>query len=70
MTVTTHGSNTLTKIIVVGLINNDYDAPYREQVQVQLTWCGDHHLIFDTKKTIEILMKFWKWRTRLQSLEK
>ncbi|TWW73265.1 hypothetical protein D4764_15G0006590 [Takifugu flavidus] len=54
--VATHGSNTIAETIVVGLINNE--APCREAVQVQLTWYSDNHLIFDTMKTTETLMKF------------
>lgn len=37
--VATHGSNAFAETTVVGLINNE--APYREEVQVQLTWCSD-----------------------------
>lgn len=53
--VATHGSNAFAETTVMGLINNE--APYKEEVQVQLTWCN--HLIFDMVKTTETLMKFW-----------
>lgn len=47
-----------------------HETPYTEEVQVQLTWCSDNHLFIDIVKATETLMKFWKSRTRLQSLEK
>ncbi|KAK0132238.1 RNA-directed DNA polymerase from mobile element jockey [Merluccius polli] len=69
--VATHSSNTLIKFAddttVVGLINNEDEAPYREEVQALEGWCSDNHLNLNTKKTKELIIDFRKSRTTLHS---
>ncbi|KAF7640927.1 hypothetical protein LDENG_00005030 [Lucifuga dentata] len=59
-----HNSNTLIKFAddttIVGLITNNNETAYREEVQTLTTWCKDNDLILNTKKTKEIIIDFRK----------
>lgn len=43
---------------IVGLISNNNEAPYREEVQTLSAWCRNHNLNLNTKKTKEIIIGF------------
>ncbi|KAF7654175.1 hypothetical protein LDENG_00072940, partial [Lucifuga dentata] len=59
-----HNSNTLIKCAddttIVGLITNNNETAYREEVQTLTIWCKDNNLILNTKKTKEIIIDFRK----------
>ena len=59
-----HGTNTIIKFAddttVVGLIKNNDELAYREEVQHLVTWCADNNLALNTKKTKEIIVDFRK----------
>ncbi len=59
-----HSSNTLIKFAddttIVGLISNNDEATYREEVQTLVAWCSDNHLNLNTRKTKEIIIDFRK----------
>ncbi|KAG5852656.1 hypothetical protein ANANG_G00064880 [Anguilla anguilla] len=59
-----HGSNTIIKFAddttVVGLINNNDETAYREEVQHLAAWCADNNLALNTKKTKELIVDFRK----------
>lgn len=60
----THSSNTLVKFAddttIVGLITNNDEVAYREEVQTLSVWCRENDLNLNTKKNKEIIMDFRK----------
>uniref|UniRef100_A0A3Q3GWF6 Reverse transcriptase domain-containing protein n=1 Tax=Labrus bergylta TaxID=56723 RepID=A0A3Q3GWF6_9LABR len=61
-----HGSNTIIKFAddtaVIGLISNNDDTAYREEVQHLAAWCADNNLLLNTSKTKEIIVDFRRER--------
>ena len=59
-----HGSNTIVKFAddttVIGLISDNDEAAYREEVQHLAEWCADNNLALNTKKTKELIVDFRK----------
>ncbi|KAM7379021.1 hypothetical protein PAMP_017842 [Pampus punctatissimus] len=59
-----HGSNSIIKFAddttVIGLIRNNDEADYREEVQHLAAWCADNNLTLNTRKTKEIIMDYRK----------
>ncbi|KAM4529197.1 uncharacterized protein V3H82_027369 [Fundulus diaphanus] len=47
---------------VVGLIRDDNDQDYREEVEQLVGWCRDNSLILNVEKTKEIIVDFRKNR--------
>ncbi len=45
---------------VVGLINNNDEANYRDEVTQLATWCSDNNLSLNVEKTKEIVVDFWR----------
>ena len=45
---------------VVGLISDNDESAYREEVQRLAEWCGANHLSLNAKKTKEIIVDFRK----------
>ena len=43
----------------MGLISNNDEAPYREEVQMLAAWCNDNHLNLNIRKK-EIIIDFRK----------
>jgi hypothetical protein len=52
----------MTQRIVVGLITDDDETVYREEVRDLAVWCQDHNLSFNVSKTKELIMDYRKWR--------
>ena len=46
----------------IGLISNNDEAAYREEVQHLATWCTDYNLLLNTSNTKEIIVDFRKKR--------
>ena len=63
---TIHGSNTIVKFAddttVIGLISNNDETAYREEVQHLTAWCANNNLALNTKKTKELIVDFRKSR--------
>ncbi|KAJ8404745.1 hypothetical protein AAFF_G00336080 [Aldrovandia affinis] len=61
-----HDTNTIIKFAddttVVGLIKNNDETAYREEIQHLATWCADNNLALNTKKTKELIVDFRKTR--------
>ncbi|TKS65503.1 RNA-directed DNA polymerase from mobile element jockey [Collichthys lucidus] len=61
-----HGSNSIIKFAddttVIGLITNNDETAYREEVQHLTTWCADNNLLLNTSKTKELIVDFRKER--------
>ena len=59
-----HGSNTIVKFAddttVIGLIRDNDESAYREEVQHLAEWCTDNNLALNTKKTKELIVDFRK----------
>ena len=59
-----HGSNTIIKFAddttVVGLISNNDESAYREEVRHLAEWCAGNNLALNTKKTKELIVDFRK----------
>ena len=59
-----HGSNTIVKFAddttVIGLISDNDESAYREEVQHLAVWCADNNLALNTKKTKELIVDFRK----------
>ncbi|XP_062848890.1 signal peptide peptidase-like 2 [Trichomycterus rosablanca] len=57
-----HGSNSIIKFAddttVIGLISNNDETAYREEVQHLATWCEDNNLLFNNNKTKELIVDF------------
>ena len=47
---------------VLGLITNDNETEYRDEVQHLASWCGNNNLLLNTKKTKEIIIDFRRSR--------
>lgn len=48
---------------VVGLVTNNKETAYREEVQSLVSWCSRNNLILNTKKAKEIIIDFRKCKT-------
>uniref|UniRef100_A0A3B4TE14 Reverse transcriptase domain-containing protein n=1 Tax=Seriola dumerili TaxID=41447 RepID=A0A3B4TE14_SERDU len=59
-----HGSNSIVKFAddttVIGLIRNNDESAYREEVQHLAEWCADNNLALNIKKTKELIVDFRK----------
>ena len=62
-----HDSNTIIKVAddttVVGLITDNNDTAYREEVRDLATWCKDNNLSINVMKTKEMIVEYSKKRT-------
>jgi hypothetical protein len=62
-----HNSNTIIKFAddttVVGLITDNDEAAYREEVREQTVWCKDSNLSLNVIKTKEMIADYRKRRT-------
>jgi hypothetical protein len=62
--VATHASNSIIKFaddtIVVGLITNNDETAYREEVRALGVWCQENNLSLKVNKTKEIIVDFRK----------
>ena len=60
-------SNTIVKFAddttVVGLITNNDDTAYREEVRYLAVWCHDNNLSLNVIKTKEMIVEYRKRRT-------
>ena len=63
-----YGSNAIIKLAddttVVGLIRDEDETAYRDEVQHLTTWCKNNNLELNTKKTKEIIVDFRRTRSR------
>ncbi|KAI4874716.1 hypothetical protein NFI96_007695 [Prochilodus magdalenae] len=63
-----YGSNTLIKYAddttVIGLIRDNDETAYRDEVQHLSTWCHDNNLTLNTQKTKEIIMDLRRSRSQ------
>ncbi|KAI4894227.1 hypothetical protein NFI96_006080 [Prochilodus magdalenae] len=63
-----HGSNTIIKYAdnttVTGLIRDNDETAYRDEVQHLSTWCHDNNLTLNTQKTKEIIMDLRRSRSQ------
>uniref|UniRef100_A0A669B3Y2 Reverse transcriptase domain-containing protein n=1 Tax=Oreochromis niloticus TaxID=8128 RepID=A0A669B3Y2_ORENI len=63
----THPCNIIIKFAddttLMGLITNDDDTAYRDEVQRLSEWCNYNNLTLNTKKTKEVVLDFRKTRT-------
>ncbi|TWW65003.1 putative RNA-directed DNA polymerase from transposon BS [Takifugu flavidus] len=61
-----HGSNSIIKFAddttVIGLIRNNDETAYREEVERLTTWCANNNLVLNTSKTKELIVDFRKAR--------
>ncbi|KAK9541954.1 hypothetical protein VZT92_001964 [Zoarces viviparus] len=62
----TYSSNTKVKFAddttVVGLISNNHETHYRQEVQHLAEWCSDNNLVLNTTKTKEVIVDFRRSR--------
>nr|XP_046169676.1 olfactory receptor 11A1-like [Oncorhynchus gorbuscha] len=62
--VSVHGSNTIVKFaddtMVVGLINDNDELAYREEVKHLAAWCSDNNVALNAKKTKELIVDYRK----------
>ena len=62
-----HDSNTIIKCAydttVVGLITNNDETAYREEVRDLTMWCQDNNLFLNVVKTKEMIVDYRKMRT-------
>ncbi|XP_075935394.1 uncharacterized protein LOC142935136 [Anarhichas minor] len=62
----TYSSNTIVKFAddttVVGLISNNDETHYRQEVQHLAEWCSDNNLVLNTTKTKEVIVDFRRSR--------
>ncbi len=60
--VTTHSSNVIVKFVddttVVGLITDDNESAYREEVHSLINWCHNSNLSLNISKTKELVVDF------------
>ncbi|KAL0195028.1 hypothetical protein M9458_008600 [Cirrhinus mrigala] len=61
-----HGSNTIIKFAddttVIGLISNNDETAYREEIKHLATWCTDNNLLLNTTKAKELIVDSRKGR--------
>ena len=61
-----HNTNSIIKFvndtIVVGLITNNDESAYREEVSELALWCQDNNLSVTVRKTKELIVEFRKQR--------
>uniref|UniRef100_A0AAY4BNL9 Reverse transcriptase domain-containing protein n=1 Tax=Denticeps clupeoides TaxID=299321 RepID=A0AAY4BNL9_9TELE len=61
-----YGSNSVIKFAddttVIGLIDNNDETAYREEVQHLATWCTENNLLLNTTKTKELIVDFRRER--------
>lgn len=61
-----YGSNSIIKFAddttVIGLISNNDETAYREEIQHLAMWCTDNNLLLNTTKTKELIVDFRKER--------
>ena len=59
-----YGSNSIVKFAddttVIGLISNNDETAYREEIQHLATWCTENNLLLNTTKTKELIVDFRK----------
>ncbi|KAI5617008.1 gastrula zinc finger protein XlCGF28.1-like, partial [Silurus asotus] len=59
-----NGSNSIIKFAddttVIGLITNNDETAYREEIQHLATWCNNNNLLLNTSKTKELIVDFRK----------
>lgn len=59
-----YGSNSIIKFVddttVIGLISDNDDFNYREEVKHLAVWCTDNNLLLNTRKTKELIVNFRK----------
>ena len=64
--VAAHDSNHIIKFAddttVVGLITDNDEAVYREEVRDLAVWCQDNNLSLNVSKTKELIVDYRKWR--------
>jgi hypothetical protein len=62
-----HDSNTIIKFAddttVVGLITDNDETAYREEVRDLVVWCQNNNLSLNVIKTKEMIVDYRKWRT-------
>uniref|UniRef100_A0A3B3QRE8 Reverse transcriptase domain-containing protein n=1 Tax=Paramormyrops kingsleyae TaxID=1676925 RepID=A0A3B3QRE8_9TELE len=67
--VTTHGSNTIVKFaddtVVLGLISNNDEEAYMNEVKNLTSWCQDNHLQLNICKTKELVVDFRRSQQRV-----
>ena len=63
-----HDSNTIIRFAddttVVGLITDNDETAYREEVRYLIVWCKDHNLSLNMIKTKEMIVDYRKKRTK------
>ncbi|KAI4872717.1 hypothetical protein NFI96_007016, partial [Prochilodus magdalenae] len=63
-----YGSNTIIKYAddttVIGLIRDNDETAYRDEIQHLSTWCHDNNLTLNTQKTKEIIMDLGRSRSQ------
>merc|ERR1712082_280173 len=63
-----HSTNVFVKFAddttVVGLIHNNDESSYRDEVSQLTTWCGDNNLILNVEKTKEVVVDFRRTHTQ------
>ena len=68
MTAHQHNSNLFVKFAddttVVGLINNNDESNYRDEVSQLATWCRVNNLSVNVEKTKDIVVDFWRAATQ------
>ena len=67
-----HNTNIFVKFAddttVVGLIHNNDESSYRDEVNQLTTWCGDNNLTLNVEKTKEIVVDFRRTHSQHQPL--
>ena len=62
--VAVHDSNTISKFAsattVVGLITDDNETAYKEEVRDLAVWCQDNHLSLNINQTKELIVDYRK----------
>ncbi len=63
-----HSSTSIVKFaddtVVLGLISNNYETAYLDEVERLTSWCQDNSLSLNASKTKELIMDFWKRQQR------
>ena len=53
---------------MVGLITDNDETAYREEVKDLVVWCQDKNLSFNVSKTKELIVDYWKKRAEQASI--